>query len=184
MYAVALSDPPQCNIHRAASDGRALGARKPKPAFTPDARVMRTPSGVEDQAEAAAGSSEPSYLRIVPGELSAKRKPGPRPGSSTKQAPDLTRISDKTLSGMRDEDGDDVLEKLRQMVPQALARLRAIITDDSGAIKPETQMRAAEAVLDRFAAKRVQTEVRTVAGERRLDEELAPLVAEIRRRTG
>lgn len=67
-----------------------------------------------------------------------------------------------------------ILERMEKLIEPALNRLEEIINDDTGAIKPETQMKAVESVLARFVASKLQATVDDKRDERDLDDEIAP----------
>lgn len=158
-----LDDPDGlCNIHRAARTGRAISDAPSRPRPPPtDADVLQLKRGPGRRKT----GSDP--LRMSDSLLSRiSAHPSQTPGGPRGRPPNAV--------------DESVLDRLQQLVPVALERLEALIRNDDGTVKPETQMRAAEAILDRFAAKRVSHETKTPAGQRKLDEELAPIIQRLR----
>jgi hypothetical protein len=73
---------------------------------------------------------------------------------------------------------EEIMDRLRELVDPALKALEEIILDETGSIKPETRMKAADTIFARFAPVRVDSKVEISTDELRLDEEIDEVLGE------
>jgi hypothetical protein len=81
------------------------------------------------------------------------------------------QVQNKALE-RRDEIQVDALEAMRALIPEAVAALQQIINNPEA--KDADRLKAADAILDRFVAKKLQVEDSNNQEELDLDADLAP----------